>query len=162
TFHDILCGSLLEEALPAVHEIYGHAQDVARRIIVKSQHALLPNVPPAEGTIPIYVFNPHSTPMQAPVGLNFMADYRHYGSQKSFELYDDEGQRIPSQRHGGHSVVLENTNWNPYLGFVADVPPLAVRRYELRPEASTAGSANQLTVEEDETGIRVESRFWSA
>src|SRR5205807_1973760 len=94
--------------------------------------------------------------------LNFMADYRHYGSQKHFELYDDQGQQIPSQRHGGHSVVLENTNWNPYLAFIADMPPLTVRRYELRPETPAPLAADQVTVEDDATGIKVESKFWTA
>ncbi len=162
TFHDILCGSLLEEALPAMYDMYGYAQDVARRIVVRSQHVLLPNVPPTEGSVPIYVFNPHGTRMEAPVGLNYMADYRHYASRKSFALYDDRGVQIPSQNRGGRSVVLEEGTWNPYVTFVADVPPLTVRRYELRPEEPTAAPASPLTVKEDDRGIEIASSFWTA
>jgi alpha-mannosidase len=163
TFHDVLCGSLLEEALPAVHDMYGYAQDVARRIVVKSQHALLQDVPPKEGTIPIYVFNPNASRVQAPVGLNYMADYRHYASHgKNFALYDDHGAQIPAQKRGGRSVFLEEGAWNPYLTFVADVPPLAVRRYELRPEAPVPQEAAILKVAENKSNIIVESQFWTA
>src|SRR5439155_4964347 len=105
--------------------------------------------------------NPHATPLQAPVGLNFMADYRHYGSQKTFTLYDDHGAAVASQGHGGHSVVLENSPWNPYLAFVADVAPLAVRRYELRPDSPANISSGPINVKETDAGIDIETRYWT-
>lgn len=173
TFHDVLCGSLLEDAIAGVDDMYGYAHDVARRVIVRSQNALLPNVPPTDGTIPIYVFNPHGARMQVYVGLNFLRDYRQQTPNNPFAIFDDRDVEIACQPSGGHSIVLETGDgsieiegqsselgaWQPYVGFVADVPPLGVRRYELRyqPPQATAGT---FSVTEDGGGITVENRWW--
>lgn len=179
TFHDVLCGSLLEDAIPGVDDMYGYAHDVARRIIVRSQNALLPNVPPQEGTIPLYVYNPHSAPMRAYVGLNFLRDYRQWQPNNPYALFDDTGTEVTCQPSGGHSIVLDTGGgsivnetldgdplsglgaWQPYIGFVASVPPLAVRRYEIRYQKPQA-KGETLTVSEDDAGITVENRWWRA
>jgi alpha-mannosidase len=160
TFHDVLCGSLLEDALPGVHDMYGYAGDIARRIIARSQHYALPNVMPAPDTIPVYVLNPHSTRMRGAVGLNFLSEYRPPAQRKVFTLYDDAGRRVPCQDNGGNSVVLENGTWQPYIGFVADVPPLTARRYEIRFDEVKTHNAGSLSVEEDEAGITAENQWW--
>lgn len=176
TFHDVLCGSLVEDAIPGVDDMYGYAHDVARRIIVRSQNALLPDVPPTDGTIPIYVFNPHSARMRVYVGLNFLRDYRQQTPNNPFAVFDDRDTEIPCQPSGGHSIVLETAEgsietdpqagsltemgaWQPYVGFVADVPAMSVRRYELRYQTPQA-QAGDLTMIEDDAGITVENRWW--
>ncbi|MBZ0292408.1 MAG: hypothetical protein K8L99_07545 [Anaerolineae bacterium] len=160
TFHDVLCGSLLEDALPGVHDMYGFAGDVARRVIARNQHYLLPNVPPTPDTIPVYAFNPHSTNMKAPVGLNFLSGYRPPANAKTFQLYDDMGERVDAQASGGHSIVLESGTWQPYIGFVADVPALTARRYEIRFEEPEVRSQNPLEVAENDSGVTVENHWW--
>ena len=160
TFHDVLCGSLLEDALPGVSDMYGYAGDIARRIIARKQNALLPNVDPTPGTIPIYVFNPHSSAMKAPIGINFLSEYRAPKDKPAYTLYDDQGQQIPSQSVGGSSAVLSNGTWQPFIGFTADVPALSARRYEIRFEKPAVDSNNQLAVQESETGVTVENQWW--
>ena len=161
TFHDVLCGSLLEDALPGVNDMYGYAGDVARRIIARNQHYLLPNVTPAPGTIPVYVFNPHTTPMQAPVGFNFLSGYRPPENAKTFQLYDDQGERVDSQASGGNSIVLESGRWQPFIGFVADVPALSARRYEIRFEEALIQGADSLKLTQDADQITVENDWWT-
>jgi alpha-mannosidase len=161
TFHDTLCGSLIEHAIPGVQDMFGYAHDVARRVIVKSQHAMLPNVPPTPGTIPLYVFNPHSVPMRAPIGVNFLSYYAPPPQKRLFALYDDSGARVTSQTGGGSAVLAAGT-WNPHVQFVTDVPPLTARRYEIRFEQTSASSPRQpLSAQDDEAGIRVENTWWS-
>ncbi|MBZ0299872.1 MAG: hypothetical protein K8J31_09035, partial [Anaerolineae bacterium] len=160
TFHDVLCGSLLEDALPGVHDMYGYAGDVARRIIARSQHALLPNVAPTPGTIPVYVLNPHSTPMKSAVGINFLSEYRAPRQRPDYTLYDDHGQPVASQSSGGSSIVLSSGNWQPFIGFTAEVPPLSARRYEIRVEQAPVAPTKPLNVREDEGGITVETNWW--
>ena len=94
SFHDILCGTLVEDALPGVRDMFGYVQDVSRRIIVKSQHALLPNVAPDPDTIPLYVFNPHATALTAPISCNFLSAYAPPPEKRTFALYNDQGQQI--------------------------------------------------------------------
>ncbi|NDJ86647.1 MAG: alpha-mannosidase [Chloroflexi bacterium] len=164
TFHDILCGSLLEEAIPGVDDRYGYAHDIARRIIVKNQHALLPNIAPTPDTIPVYVLNPHARPMRAPVGLNFLSAYGPPPEQQPFVVYADDGKPIPSQDRGGSSTILDEGTWQPFAGFIAEVPPLSARRYEIKFTGAAADSAAKggLKVTEDDAGVQVETQWWQA
>jgi alpha-mannosidase len=162
TFHDILCGSLLDTAIPDVHDIYGAARHTARRVLIKAQHALLPNVPPEPETIPIYVFNPHSMPLRMPVGLNVLSAYAPPPEKRPMALYDDGGAQIPHQTSGG-STVLESGTWLPYIGFVADVAPFSARRYELRfDEDRPVPEDSELVTEATETGLIVRNRWFEA
>ncbi len=162
TFHDILCGSLTETAMPGVDDMFGYAHDIARRVIVKAQHALLPNVAPTSGTIPLYVFNPHSTALQAPVGCNFLSAYAPPPEPRQFTLYDDTNTPVPFQTSGSPDAILEETTWQPFIGFVAEVPPLSARRYEIRFEPQQSLNTNALHYNEDVDGIHIENQWWSA
>lgn len=161
TFHDVLCGSLIESAIEGVEDMFGYANDMARRTIVRAQYALLPAIEPQPNTIPIYVFNPHSTTIQAPVGINFLSAYAPPPQPRPFTLYDDAGRVVPSQTEGGESVVINEGTWQPFCGFIAAVPPLAVRRYEVRYKRPPQ-PRQQLAVTEDETGVCIETRYWFA
>ncbi len=159
TFHDILPGSLLETAIPGVDDMFGYAHDVARRIVVRSQHALLPAAPPEPDTIPLYVLNPHGSPLRAPVAGNFLRAYAGSLSQGPFRLYDDAGQPVTHQESGG-SPILEGSSMQPFLGFVADVPPFTARRYEIRFEDVPTPPAGPLAVTEGDGRITVENTWW--
>ncbi len=161
TFHDVLPGTLIEAALPGVMDMFGAAADTARRIIVGSQSALLPNVPPQPGTIPLYVLNPHSMPLRGFVGMNFLRAYHPVQNRGPFALYDDRGQRVIHQERGG-SPTLEGSSMQPFLGFVAEVPPLSARRYEIRFEDTPLPPGALLDVSEDADGITVQNTWWTA
>lgn len=161
TFHDILPGSSIEHALPGVFDIFGAAADSARRILVRSQHAALPNVAPVPDTVPLYVLNPHGTRMQAYIGTNFLRSYTLAENKGPYALYDDQGQRVIHQERGG-SPVLEGSIMQPFLGFVADMPPLTARRYEIRFEHTPLSPVDALDVTQDADGITVQSRWWRA
>ncbi len=161
TFHDVLCGSLIEDAIPGVMDMYGYALDTARRIVVRSQHALISSVEPKEDTIPFYVYNPHSTAVRAPIACNFLNDYKQPVARKPYNLYDDREQRVTSQTDGGPAVQAAGV-WQPFVGFIADVPPLTSRRYEIRFEPAAPQTTDRLAVREDAGGLTVENAFWSA
>jgi alpha-mannosidase len=162
TFHDILCGSLLEGAIPGVMSTYGYAEETARRLIVKAQHALLPDVSPQPETIPLYVFNPHAAALRGPVGINFLAAYAPPPAKKPFSLYDDRGKPVACQTTGGESVILNEGTWQPFCGFIADMPPLAVRRYEIRFEEPAQPPVPSIAVNETEDGISIKTPYWQA
>ncbi len=160
-FHDTLCGSLLEEAIAGVDDMFGYANDVSRRVIVKGQHAMLPHVEPTPDTIPIYVCNPHGSAVRAAVGINFLSDYAPPSKPKDYTLYDDQGVIVPNQIRGGESVILDENAWKPFCGFVADVPPLSIRRYEVRFQLPPVFEP-KIQVQEDERSITVDTPFWKA
>ena len=164
TFHDILAGSSSEAAsLQDVMEIFGRSADVCRSLRMAAQMALLPEVPPRPDTIPVYVFNPHAHAMTAPVGLEFLMEYMPRPEAKSFALYDDTGRQMGCQNQGG---PFERTGslggWHRYLGFVAQVPPLSARRYEVRRHEQPAAGRSPLTVRRTRAGIVVENRWLRA
>ena len=168
TFHDVLCGSLLESAIPGVMDKYGFARDTARRIIARTQYALLPNRPPTPGTIPIYVLNPHSSPMKAAIACNFLRSYSQIAPDDPFGVYDDHGVRIPHQEIGGTSIILDEGTWQPFAGFVADVPPLSARRYEIRVETEGRQTAaaepppGGPSIETTDGGLTIQNQWWTA
>lgn len=162
TFHDILCGSLVEHAIPGVDDIYGSVHHTARRLLTRAQLALLPDVPPQPDTIPLYVFNPHPVRVQSPAGLHFLSEYAPPPSKKAFSLYDDNGDPVTCQTSGGPSIILEKGTWQPFVGFIADVPPLSARRYEIRFEDPVIPPAAPLDITQTQTHITIETSRWRA
>lgn len=160
TFHDVLCGSLVEAAIPGVDDMYGYAHDVARRVIVRSQHALLPNVTPTPETIPLYVFNPHASPVHGYVGLNYLSNHYPPPHKRPFALFDDTGKEVVRQTDGGPTVFQQGT-WQPYLGFCADMPPLSTRRYEIRFQEPAAAPAHELSAKQTSDGVTVQNTWWT-
>ncbi|UCH34392.1 MAG: alpha-mannosidase [Armatimonadota bacterium] len=161
TFHDILAGSSAEAAYQDVMEIFGRSADICRRLRLSAQLALLPSVAPQPGTIPVYVFNPHGSAMTAPVSLDFLMAYMPPREREPFALYDDAGRKVPSQDTGGTYERTAGT-WHRNATFVADVPALSVRRYEIRRSEEPAASASPMTVRETKAAITVENRWMRA
>lgn len=164
TFHDTLCGSLAETALPGVMDYYGFASHIASQIIFKAQNALVPAITPTPGTVPLYVFNPHPYAMKAAVGAHFVIDYRPPPGLRPFALFDDRGNAVPCQTGGG-AYEQSQGGFQPHIMFVADMPPMSVRRYEVttnsKPARKAAG-AGALQVRRNDSQIVVENRWLRA
>lgn len=164
TFHDTMCGSLAETAMPGVMDYFGYATHTAEQLIFKAQNALLPATPPELGNVPLYVFNPHPYPLKVAMGGHFLIDYRPEAGRHPFALFDDQGNPVPCQTGGG---AFEQTNGGgqPHIQFIAEMPPLSVRRYEVRPNTKPAKlSSKPATLEVRQTAkqIVVENRWLRA
>jgi len=159
TFHDIMAGSSAEAScLNDVAEIFGRSADICRRLRLDAQLALLPNVAPKPGTIPLYVFNPHACAMTAPVDLDFLMSYMPPPQREPFALYDDRGRKVASQDAGGAYERTAGT-WFRNVSFAAEAPALSVRRYEIRRGERPAKPRSPLTVKETKAAIVVENRW---
>ncbi len=156
TFHDTLAGSFIETAHAGVMDGFGFANHTASTVIFKSQNALLPSTLPQLGSVPFYVFNAHPVPMRMPVSRHIMFDYRPLPDIPDFGLFDEQGNAVPCQVGGG-TYQQSSNSWQPHIHFMAEVPPLSVRRYEVRVGAKPARSANPLTVSDTAEGIVVEN-----
>jgi len=159
-FHDIIAGSSAEAPLEHdVMEIFGRSADICRRLRMAAQWALLPDVPTKPDTIPVYVFNPHASTMTAPVGFEFAMEYMPPPRLEPFALYDDSGGKIPCQDQGGpFERAVAIGGWHRHLAFVAKVPPLSARRYEIRRREQPAAGPG-LMVKESKAAILVENRW---
>jgi alpha-mannosidase len=164
TFHDTMCGSLAETALPGVLDYFGYATHMAEQLIFKAQNALLPATPPEPGNVPLYVFNPHPYPLKVAMGGHYLIDYRPALGRHPFALFDDAGNPVACQTGGG---AFEQTSGGgqPHIQFIAEMPPMSVRRYEVRPNTKPVKrSTRPATLEVRQTAkqIVVENRWLRA
>ncbi len=100
-FHDILPGSGTAEVEQDAHARFGHCVELLRRLRVKAFLRLLQDEKKALGeTTPIFVWNPHSFPIQTDFECEFtfsnaMAKY----GEAQIDLHDGHtGKNIPLQR----------------------------------------------------------------
>ena len=162
SFHDICCGSLIESALPGVIDKFGVARDIARKIIVENQLAVISNKKALLNTIPLYVLNPHSTALKGPIRCNILRDYRQTIEKTDFTLYDDQGKRVSHQENGGDSIILDESNWQPFVGFIAKIPPLTSRRYEIRFKNRIKDRKSSIITSKRNGLLYLKSKYWHA
>ncbi|QSO51573.1 alpha-mannosidase [Alicyclobacillus curvatus] len=124
-FHDILAGTSIEPAYDDALYLFGEAMAIAGRGLNNAVQSLSWNIdiPAIEGMKPIVVFNPHAWNSKVKVELELG------GFAETARLVDDTGhvtaiQRIQSRAtaHGRNRIC-----------FVADLPPLGYRVYQLLP-----------------------------
>jgi alpha-mannosidase len=122
-FHDILAGTSLEIAYEDARDSYGEALSIASRALNRALHSFLWNikVEPQPGVKPLVVFNPLAYDVKAPVEMEF--DRLGPGT----ELLDDLGQSVPCQ-----AADLPTTPWRQRLCFLADLPALGYRTYQVK------------------------------
>lgn len=155
-FHDIITGSTRQApAAQDVQELFGRTAEIARRHRFNAQLALMPNVKPKLGTVPLYVYNPHTTEMSAPVSSNFLPSPMPT-RPILYAIYDDRGRKIASQNKGGAPEDFG------HVSFIATIPALSVRRYEARLDEEPGTSRSPLSVKETKTQIIIENRWLTA
>ncbi len=129
-FHDILAGTSLASAYDDARDTYGEAIAIARR---RLQHAIQAvawqiDIPFAESTTPIVVFNPHAWPVTAGVELEFGRFTPTDG------LTDESGVAVPVQTVRSEATV---SGWRRRLCFAAAIPPMGYRVYRVGPRAES-------------------------
>ena len=132
-FHDILAGTSLASAYDDARDTYGEAIAIARR---RLQHAIQAvawqiDIPLAENTTPVVVFNPHAWPVTAGVELEFGRFTPTHG------LTDDTGAPVPAQTVRSEATV---SGWRRRINFTAEIPPMGYRVYRVIPDAHEEGS----------------------
>jgi alpha-mannosidase len=150
-FHDILAGTSLEAAYDDARDAYGHARHIAARALHQSLQALAwrIDIPYADGSTPLVVFNPHSWPSRANVEME--TD----GLQKAPSLVDDRGQTVPLQSVRSQAQV---GTWRRRVSFTVDLPAIGyrvLRTCDVKP-ATPAEPAAKNIVENDRWRLTVD------
>lgn len=122
-FHDILAGTSLESAYDDARHLYGEAISIADRAINYAVQSLAwnINIPYAEDTYPLAVFNPHTWETNAKVELQVEE------LPVNPILIDDEGNKVPMQFVQSHATARRRKRIN----FLAQLPPLGYRTYHI-------------------------------
>lgn len=131
-FHDIMAGTSLEAAYEDVRNTTGEALAIADRNLTFAVQSLAwqVNIPLAEGTTPVVIFNPLTWPVKVPIEME--------ANRWLLEtvLLDDVGKVVPHQ-----GVQPSTTAGRARLAFVAELPALGYRTYHLTPSANTVEAA---------------------
>jgi alpha-mannosidase len=132
-FHDILAGTSIESAYDDARNLYGESMAIADRAFNAATQSLAwkINIPMAEGTTPIVVFNPHAWAHRAVVELEFGRWTDEHG------LVDESGQPVAVQRIQSEATARGRNR----LCFVAELPPLGYRVFHVVAQAAPATQA---------------------
>jgi len=131
-FHDTLAGTSIAPAYEDARDQIGYACTVAALAFNRAIQAIARRIeiPFAEGTAPLVVFNPHAWPLRADVELEFAG----FANEEA-RLVDETGAAVPVQRTPG-TTTLNGSRGR--LVFPAEVPPLGFRLYRLEPGGTGA------------------------
>ncbi len=147
-FHDILAGTSLEPAYEDARYLFGEAMAIAERALNDAVQSLSWNVgiPQDESMRPIVAFNPHGWPSWVNVELEVG------GLTEKSVLLDDKGQPVPFQTV--KSLAAARGRFR--LSFMADLPAMGYRVYQLvkeseslTPASGTSVQASDLVMEND-------------
>lgn len=133
-FHDILPGSAIEPVGAYATALAGHGLTELRNVKIKSFLALCSDkAKAADGTIPVFVYNPHPYEVDEVVEV----EYQLPDQNKNRELYAmphvySDGVEIPSQRE--HEISNFNVDWRVKSVFSAKLPAGSMKRYDIRIE----------------------------
>ncbi len=131
-FHDILPGTSIRDAETAALQSMGGAIEALKKARVNAFMRLSAHLSaPAEGTIPIVVYNPHPWPVEMVAECDFMLPDQNWESYwTDYDVYDGDAL-VPSQ------LIKENStiplDWSKRLAATVKVQPFAVKRLVAKP-----------------------------
>lgn len=140
-FHDVLPGSSVPAAEEAALVRLGHGIDTIARVRARALFALTSGEPdPADGEIPIFVYNPHPFPVSGVFEVEFQpASHNREGTFMSCRVRQSAAQAVddvPAQFEKEASTV--GVDWRKRMVLRAILPPAALTRFDSTPVALDA------------------------
>ncbi len=136
-FHDILPGSSIGPGEEGALRLLDHGLEICSRVKTKAFFALAAGEPkPAEGEIPIFVYNPHPFAVRTLVECEFQAHEPNYGDGYLRPRIDKSGTALPAQPEKELSNL--RLEWRKCVVFEADLEPSVLNRFSCRLEKTRA------------------------
>ncbi|MFJ9085403.1 alpha-mannosidase [Streptomyces sp. NPDC102384] len=150
-FHDILAGTSIRSAYDDARDDYGRARSIAADVFNRATQAIARriDIPLADGTVPVVVFNPHPWELEQDVEVEF-------AQAATVRLTDQDGRPVPVQLTRSEASMMGSRG---RLAFRATVPPLGHRVYHLLPGAVDADGpvrATDTTLENEHLRLEVD------
>lgn len=133
-FHDILPGSAIEPVGEYAQAVAGHGLTELRPEKIKAFLALCSDKAKAEeGTIPVFVYNPHPYEVDETVEVEFqLPDQNKNPALYSVPHVYYMGREIPCQRE--HEISNFNVDWRIKTVFFAKLPAGTMSRFDIKME----------------------------
>lgn len=144
-FHDILPGSAVPEAEEGALRLLGHGLEIASRVRARAFFALAAGEPRAEeGSIPVFVYNPHPWRVRATLDCELQPHEPNYGDGWMRPVVSRDGRTIPSQAEKEDSNL--SLEWRKRIVFPADLAPSGLTRFDVRLDKAKTRPAPALAV----------------
>ncbi len=145
-FHDILPGSSIQPAEESSVRRMDHGLEILSRIKARAFFAMANGeTPPAEGEIPIFVYNPHPFRIKGVFACEFQPyEINRSGGYFFPQMYSD-GRPLPSQPEKEASNL--NIEWRKKVVFAAELEPSRMNRFVCRPEKQSRKPSPQIREE---------------
>ena len=135
SFHDILPGTVVEEAEKEALSTLGAAERALRDYRTDAFLFFTMNEKCAgEGEFPVFVFNYAPKAVSTTVEVEFSLADQNWSEEHHFSpvIYDENGTRLPSQTIKEASTL--NLDWRKRIIFEAELKPLGITRFTVRVE----------------------------
>ena len=135
SFHDILPGTVVEEAEKEALATLGSAERALRDYRTGAFLFFTMNEKSAgEGEFPIFVFNYSPSAVNTTVEVEFSLADQNWSEELHFApaIFDESGKRLPSQTVKEASTL--NLDWRKRIIFEADLKPLGITRFTVKVE----------------------------
>ena len=163
-FHDVLPGTSIQSGEDNGLKLLDHGLLEAERLKTRAFFALAADQDvAAEGEYPVIVYNPTAQHVHENVFFEMMlADQNWTDSVTEITIKDENGNTVPSQQIKEESNL--NLDWRKRVTFMADVPPMSMRRYGAfakvtekkkpqRPDDPVFDNGHKRVVIDKETGL---------
>lgn len=131
-FHDILPGSATQPVERYAQNVAGHGLKELKDIRIHAFLSLCSDKKKAaEGTIPVFVYNPHPFAITRTAEVEFQLpdQNKNQALYAVAEVFDGE-RSVPVQRE--HEISNFNVDWRVRLAFTAELPAGAMKRYDVK------------------------------
>ncbi|MBQ9511531.1 MAG: alpha-mannosidase [Clostridia bacterium] len=131
-FHDILPGSAIQPVEQYSQFVAGHALKELKDLKIHAFLSLCSDKEKAaEGTIPVFVYNPHPFELEQTVEVEFQLpdQNKNRALYAVAEVFDGE-EKIPVQRE--HEASNFNVDWRIRLAFRAKLDAGAMKRFDVK------------------------------
>ncbi len=162
-FHDILPGTCIEPAEQDALQLYGRAEESARRLRMGVAACFAQQQPFENAYLPITVLNTNPIIKDVPIEFECMFGYRPaWEGEWHLCLYKPDGTEIPCQEEQPEAL-LPFHDWRRKLSFYADLPSLGAANYRVKPvegkKQISEGTPKVKFTLNPETGF-IEELFW--
>ena len=126
-FHDVLPGTMIEDAEQSALQIISHGLEILDRIQAKAFFKLCMNQPKAaEGEFPILLYNPHPYPVEDDFACEFMLEDQNWKGTITIPTVYRDGTPIACQLEKEASNIP--IDWRKKVSFHTYLEPMQVTR----------------------------------
>lgn len=134
-FHDVIAGTIIKRVEDDTLRLLGYGREILSKYTIKAFLRLcLGEKKAEEGTVPIFVFNPHPDTVCREIEAEFQLANQNWNDNEVTiaHVYDEEGKELLAQNIKEESCL--RLDWRKKIVFRAELKPMSMNRFTCRLE----------------------------